>query len=265
MVGRMVAGDKLLAPRAEPMVGDFVEGEVREKVRRRLQEFLRAEIARHLAPLFTAQELPLAGIGRGVVYQLVDALGCLPTTGLAGQIAALAPVDRRALSRLGVRFGTESVYIEPLLRAEMMRFQALLWAIWQSRSVPKLPSARRLARPIELDPDLPVSFYEAIGLRIVNGLALRPDRLERVAAAARRLARQGPFRAGAELAAVAGIEPGALRAVLAGLGYRAVIDADGESFVARPRRRRENVKGDRHNGRSGEAHPFAKLRELKLA
>jgi ATP-dependent RNA helicase SUPV3L1/SUV3 len=265
VVGRMVAGEKLVAPKAEPLAGDFLEGEARERVRRRLQEFLRNDIERRLAPLFAAQALPLGGVGRGVVYQLADALGCLPIATLTGQITALEPADRKALSRVGVRFGTESVYCQPLLRLETMRFQALLWAIWQGRAVPKLSSARRLARPIGIDPEIPASFYPAVGLRVIGGLALRPDRLERIAAAARRLARHGPFAAGAELAAVAGVEPGALRDLLAGLGYRAIIDANGESFVARPRRRREAIKGSRQGSQTGAAHPFAKLRELKLA
>jgi ATP-dependent RNA helicase SUPV3L1/SUV3 len=265
MVGRMVAGETLVAPRAEPLAGDFLEGEAREKVRRRLQEFVRKDIERRLAPLFAAQALPLGGVGRGLVYQLVGALGCLPALDVADQVAALAPADRKALSRLGVRFGTESVYFEPLLRADTMRFQALLWGVRQGRQVPRLPSARRLAKPIEIDPELPPSFYAAIGLRVFEGLALRSDRLERLAAAARRLARQGPFRAGAELSAIAGVEPPALRRLLAALGYRAVIEAGEETFVARPRRQREIGRSTRRRGPAGKDHPFAKLRELKLA
>jgi ATP-dependent RNA helicase SUPV3L1/SUV3 len=264
-VGRMVAGEKLLTPRAEPLAGDFLEGEAREKVRRRLQEFLRNDIERRLAPLFAAQILPLGGVGRGLVYQLVDALGCLPVTKVADQVAALKPAERKALGRLGVRFGTESVYFEPLLRIETMRFQALLWAVRQGRPVPRLPSARRLAKPIEVDPGLPPSFYAAIGSRVSDGLALRPDRLERLAAAARRLARQGPFAAGAELAAIAGVEPRALRGLLAALGYRTVIDVGRETFVARPQRRRETANSIRRAQQMGEGHPFAKLRDLKLA
>jgi ATP-dependent RNA helicase SUPV3L1/SUV3 len=199
------------------------------------------------------------------VYQLVDALGCLPATNVAGQVAALKPAERKALSRLGVRFGTESLYFEPLLRTDTMRFQALLWGARQARPVPRLPSARRLSKPIEVDPGLPPSFYAAIGLRVLEGVALRPDRLERLAAAARRLARQGPFCAGAELAAIAGVEPLALRRLLTGLGYRRVIDAERETFVARPQRRRETAKPIRRVQETGEGHPFAKLRGLKLA
>ena len=265
VVGRMVAGEKLVAPRAEPLAGDFLEAEAREKVRRRLQGFLSNDIERRLAPLFTAQALPLGGVGRGLVYQLVDALGCLPMTNVAGQVATLEPADRKALSRLGVRFGTETVYIEPLLHADAIRFQALLWAIHYGRTVPPTVSARGFAKPIEIDPSLPTSFYAAIGLRVLAGLAIRPDRLERLAAAVRRLARGGPFVPAPELAAIAGVEPMALRGLLAALGYRAVITGGQETFMPSARRRRATDKGHRRRAPAEEGHPFAKLRELKLA
>jgi ATP-dependent RNA helicase SUPV3L1/SUV3 len=264
-VGRMTAGDQLLTPRAELLAADFIEGEVREKVRRRLQEFVGSEIERRLAPLFAARALPLGGVGRGLVFQLVDSLGCLPTAEIGRRPAALDPPDRAALSRLGVRFGTESVYFEPLLRADAMRFRALLWAVRHGLPVPPLPPARRRARPMEIGPSLPNSFYEAIGLRVVEGFALKPDRLERLAAAARRLARNGPFAACPELAVIAGVEPSALRRLLTALGYRVVIDGDEETFVARPRRRREANGSGRRRRQAADSHPFARLRELKLA
>jgi ATP-dependent RNA helicase SUPV3L1/SUV3 len=264
-VGRLVAGEQVLNPRVELLGGDFLEGDARERVRRRLQEFVRSDIERRLAPLVAARALPLGGIGRGVAFQLVDALGCLPAAEVRAQITALARPDRAALSRLGVRFGTESVYFEPLLRADTMRFRALLWAVRQGRAPPPVPSARRLAKPIEVDPELPRSFYATIGLRVFGGLALRPDRLERLAAAARRSAKRGPFNAGPELAAIAGVEPAALRGLLAGLGYRAVIAAGEETFIARPRRQTEPNRSRRGRAPPREGHPFAKLRELKLA
>ena len=263
-VGRMVAGEHLLAPRAEPLVGDFIEGEAREKVRRRLQEFLGSEIQRRLAPLFAARTLSLGGVGRGLVFQLANSLGCLPTAVVGRQTAVLDRTERAALSRLGVRFGTESIYFEPLLRTDAMRFRSLLWAVRHGLPAPPLPPARRHAKVIEIEPSLPISFYEAIGLRVVEGFALRPDRLERLAAAARRLARNGPFAARPELASIAGVEPSALRRLLAGLGYRVVIDRGEETFVARPRRRREANGSDRRQ-QAADSHPFARLRELKLA
>jgi ATP-dependent RNA helicase SUPV3L1/SUV3 len=265
VVGLMATGESLLTPRAEPLASDFLEGEGRERVRRRLQEFLRNEIERRLEPLFAAQALPLGGSGRGLVFQLVDALGCLPAVEIGRHIAALDPSDRSALSRLGVRFGAESFYFEPLLRADAMRFRALLWAVRQGRPVPALPAARRLAKPFQTDPAVPVSFYETVGFRVVAGLALRPDRLERVAAAARRLARAGPFPAGAELAAIAGLRTVALRRLLLALGYRSIIADGKETFIPRPRRLRRSKHAGYRRERSDDGHPFAKLGELKLA
>jgi hypothetical protein len=97
---------------------------------------------------------------------------------------------------------------------------------------------------------------------VLNGLALRPERLERLAAAARRLARVGAFSADDQLAAIFGVERAALRRLLAALGYRSVIRAGEEKF-SRPRRgQRDRIKSRCRP--AAEGHPFAKLRELNL-
>jgi ATP-dependent RNA helicase SUPV3L1/SUV3 len=263
-VGRLVAGDRMLTPRADPLPADFVEREARERIRQRLQAFLRAEIERRLAPLFAAQALPLGSVGRGLVFQLVGELGCVPRADVCHQLSALEAPDRIALSRLGLRFGTESVYFEPMQRTDIARFRALLWAVQHGRPVPPpLLSKRYLTKVIEIDPALPTSFYAAIGLRVLSGLALRPDRLERVVAAARRLARLGAFSADDKLAAVSGVERPALRRLLAALGYRAVIRASEEKFIG-PRRGQRNHIKSHHRPPAAEGHPFAKLRELNL-
>ena len=163
-----------------------------------------------------------------------------------------------------MRFGTEMVYVEPLLRPDALRFRALLWAVRHGRDTPALPSARRLAKVIEVDRDLPASFYAALGFFVADGLALRADRLEELRP--RRGGRAGMAHSlpTTALPRSPGSSRRALRRLLTALGYRAVI-ADGvETFVARPRRRRETAAGhSAHSPREG--HPFAKLRELKLA
>jgi ATP-dependent RNA helicase SUPV3L1/SUV3 len=261
-VGRLVAGESILAPRVEVRAGDFLDGEARERVRQRLQLFVKDEIERRLAPLFAAQALPLSGPGRGIVFQLADNLGCIPTAELAAPLRSLDAASRRALARLGVRFGSETVYVEPLLGVEAVRFRALLWAVRHGRSLPPLPGARNRGRAFAADPELPASFYTAIGRRVLDGLALRPDRLERLAAAARERARPGRFAADDELAALVGVAPGDLRRVLLALGYRAVIEGVNEVFIGKSRRRGPQQAAARP---PREGHPFAKLKELKFA
>ena len=106
-VGRMVAGKSMLTPRIEVRAGDFLDGETRERVRQRLQLFVRGEIERRLAPLFAAAALPLDGAGRGLAYLLANSLGIVATADIAAPVKSLDRESRRALTRLGVRFGTE--------------------------------------------------------------------------------------------------------------------------------------------------------------
>ena len=99
---------------------------------------------------------------------------------------------------------------------------------------------------------------------MLDSWALRPDRLERLAAALRGRIRGSRFAADAELAAIAGVTLGELRGVILALGYRSVIEAGQEMFVAKPRRRAtpESLRRPRP---PREGHPFAKLKELKFA
>ena len=189
---------------------------------------------------------------------------------MAAQRAALDLNDRKALARLGVRFGTESVYIEAVLKPQAAGLRALLWAVWNDASTPVVPGAVTQAR----DPAVSEAAYAAVGYRVLGTHVLRIDRVERLAAAARRLARQGPFGATPALAALAGCAVETLAAVLAALGYRVVPGSDGlPSFHTRKRGRERGRYGKsdaaRHARRRGvgedaEASPFAKLRELRL-
>jgi ATP-dependent RNA helicase SUPV3L1/SUV3 len=111
-----------------------------------------------------------------------------------------------------------------------------------------------------------------MGWRVLGPRVLRVDRVERLAAAARRLARQGAFGATPALAQLAGSSIDDLASVLPALGYRAVLGENGVSFQARSRRagpERQGAPSRRRKQRRGDAPPadgpFAKLRELRLA
>jgi len=265
LVGRLGAGDGPLTPRVEVSAGDFLEGAARERVRQRLQGFVRMEVERRLKPLFALRDLPLGGVARGLAFQLVDALGCLPAGQADEQLRALELASRRALARVGVRFGTESLYLEPLLGADSARFRALLWAVRHGRAVPPLPGARALGKALVVNPALPSSFYAALGRRVIDGLALRPDRLERLAAAARQRGRDGAFAADAELASLAGVAEGDLRRLLIGIGYRTANRDGAEVFVMRQRRLDRARRRDGGRQLAPDGHPFAKLKQLKFA
>jgi ATP-dependent RNA helicase SUPV3L1/SUV3 len=257
-VARLTAGDHVLQPRVDVLPAEFLDGAHRDTVRRRLAEVVRDQIRHPLAPLFRLAEASLEGASRGLAYQLVEALGTLPQARIDGQATALDKPARKRLAGLGVRLGTEVVYLEPLLNPRAAAMAGLLWAVRAGAPLP-VPALRGVA-PIR-DAGLADGLYEAMGYRVLGSRALRVDRVERLAMAARRLARQGPFAPVPELVAIAGCRKDELPGVLASLGYRAVMDASGVTFHARrrPPPRKPARRAPPADG------PFAKLGVLRLA
>jgi ATP-dependent RNA helicase SUPV3L1/SUV3 len=119
--------------------------------------------------------------------------------------------------------------------------------------------------------DVPAGFYRAIGYSVHGGRAVRLDGIEKLAAAARRLAAAGPFQATRELGAIVGGSNDDLAAVLADLGYRA--EGDGDAVVFAPVKRgrgngkpkgKQTRKRPRKGDRVDPHSPFARLKELKV-
>lgn len=256
LVGRLVAGDSMLDPQVEVCAGHSLDAPLREMIRRRLASFWGMEKRRRLAALLRARHAEFDGAARGLVYQLCEALGVLPASAVAAQCAGLSGDDRKALARLGVRLGTETVYLDGMLKREATTLAALLWSVQQRAAVPKLPGGVAAPR----DATISDEAYRAIGYRVLGPRILRVDKVEALAAAARRLARQGPFGIAPELLALASASRHDLAAMLTSLGYRAVHDESGVTFHPRPAKKRlsavERPRAD---------SPFAKLATLQIA
>jgi len=261
LVGRLVSGAHALQPRVEALASDFFEGEQREIVRRRLAAFAASYLRQRLAPLFRARDAALSAPARGVAFQLAEALGSLPTTAVAPLLRALSRADRKALARLGVRLGVDSVYHAGLFAPDTIALRGLLWSVAAHDSVPAAPVAVGVPR----DPAVSAAAYAAMGYRVLGPRVLRTDRLETFAARLRGLARQGAFAITPALAALAHCPSAELAAVLLALGYRPTQHADGARFAAR----RAPACQRRHRNRrpsppvAGDS-PFAKLKELSL-
>ncbi|HKT16777.1 MAG TPA: helicase-related protein [Stellaceae bacterium] len=255
-VGRLIAGDSAIEPRVEALPSDFLDGGLREIVRRRLALYWRMLLRQRLGALMRARQAELVGPARGLVFQLCEALGTLPAKAVAAQRAALRRGDRKTLARLGVRLGTETVYLDGILKRGAADFAAMLWAVKEGEPAPALPD--NVAAP--RDPDISEAAYAAMGYRVLGPRVLRVDRLERLAAAARRLAHKGPFGPDAELAALAGCAPDQLAGMLAALSYRAVSGGGGVTFHLR---RAAKARRRKHRPPQSDS-PFAKLAALRL-
>jgi ATP-dependent RNA helicase SUPV3L1/SUV3 len=235
-VGRLLPGDRLLAPQAEALASDLLDPPRRERVRRRLAEWASAHIRRGLAPLIEALDAKASGPVRGLIYRLAESLGSTPRRGLRAAIDDLTRSERHELAVQGVILGRRHVWIRALLEPEALRIRATLFQVRHPGATPLPTGPESLRGGTKADPERDAACgYESLG-----GLLVRVDAVELLSGTAHAQARQGPLEANPSLARILRCAPEALPEVLVALGF----ERAGSVFVARPPR----PKGRRRSG-----------------
>ena len=265
-VAYLEAGQEPLKPRLLLLPSELIPSPARESLRRHLAERLEAILRARLSPLYALEAAALTGEARGLAYQLREGLGIVERRTVSRLLAALDGRARAALRRLGVHLGIDAVYLPALLKPAPIAAKTLLWAVHHDMVdlvVP--PPAGRIS--IALDPAVPAAYYEAIGYRALGPIAVRADRLERLALELRRRASGGILASTAGLLPLIACRKEDMAAVLAAFGYRKEAGDGEERFV----RERRGGSSQRHDGRRARANavkkgdsPFAVLKELRL-
>jgi ATP-dependent RNA helicase SUPV3L1/SUV3 len=275
VVAKLARGDHPLTPRLELVPGELDDGPSRERLRRRLAQWLERSLRQRLRPLWRAREADLAGAARGLVFQLVANLGVMPRAAAAAQLAGLKAADRDALARLGVHLGRESIWLPGHGKTAVVMLKRLLWAAHNERPLLFGTPDQPLSLPPE--PGVPETGYLALGYRLVGGRAVRVDALERLSKAAHLLGRQGAFAPTDALAGLIGCSAEELAAVLPALGFRRHVSDGQATFALRgragpvdlpavanghtpPRRRRRRRPAKVAPGDT----PFARLADLRF-
>jgi ATP-dependent RNA helicase SUPV3L1/SUV3 len=277
VIARLRGDDHPLAPRMDILAHGAISPERRDQARARLSRWLNARIAEDLTPLLALRDADIDGPGRGLAYQLVEALGSLPRKSAAPLIRAVTGENRKALRRLGVRIGMESVYLPVLIKPRPARLRAMLWQVHKDEAVRPTP----IPGLISLTPETDAieGFYEASGYRLIGGRAVRIDILDRLAVMLLRLARRGPFELSHEILSLLGLSAEHAMPVIAALGYRLRETDDGPRLAPARNKRgaQENTPKSKSKNRPSPENsrprrhpvdpnsPFAKLQELRIA
>ncbi|TIW77453.1 MAG: helicase, partial [Mesorhizobium sp.] len=128
----------------------------------------------------------IAGIGRGIAFQLVENFGLINRRDIAEEMKSLDQEGRAALRRLGVRFGAYHVFVPALIKPAPAGLVTLLWALKNDGKdkpgfgdvVHALASGRT---SVVIDPAFDKAFYKLAGYRNLGRRAVRIDILERLA------------------------------------------------------------------------------------
>ncbi len=267
-VARLSAGPAPLEPGIEINAGGALERDQIGRVRARLAAWLHAHLAAGLAPLYGLREAGFAGAARGLAFQLVEALGSVRRRAVRSLLADIASNDRRAMQRLGVRFGLEAIYLPALIKPRAARLRALLWSIHNGQP-PRAAPAPGLCS-VRADAAVNSAFYAACGYWVLADQAIRIDILDRLAIALSKAARAGPFAPTAAMISPTGLTAEQAPAVLNALGYRPAENGAEDRYIrvgARPKRPHKQSRGVDRRGPAAATvdpgSPFAILRELK--
>ena len=186
-VGKLIPGDDVLTPRLKIIADEHLTGAARDGVQARIDLWLKAHIEKLLGPIMAlGRAEDIAGIGRGIAFQLVESLGVLERHKVAEEMKSLAQEARAVLRGHGVRFGAHHIYIPALLKPAPRALAAQLWALkhggLQQKGLDELPHLASSGRTsIPVDPEIQKGLYRAVGFRVAGERAVRVDILERLA------------------------------------------------------------------------------------
>ena len=186
-VAKLVAADDALHPRIRVIADDRLSGAPREAVQARLDLWLKTHIEKLLGPLFGLSKAEdITGIGRGIAFQLVEALGVLERAKISAEMKDLDQASRATLRKYGVRFGAYHIYFPGLLKPAARSLASLLWAEKQDNvDMSALSGAQHLASSgrtsFPVDKALHRDAYRVLGYRQCGERAVRVDILERLA------------------------------------------------------------------------------------
>ncbi|MCC6949633.1 MAG: DEAD/DEAH box helicase [Bradyrhizobiaceae bacterium] len=186
-VARLLPGETVLEPRLRVLADEHLNGPAKESVEARLALWLKAHIDKLLGPLHALGKAEdVAGIARGIAYQLVESIGVLERVKVANEVKSLDQETRATLRKYGVRFGAYHIYLPALLKPAPRALALLLWALKHGGldqkgydDLPALASSGRTSIPI--DTEVSKDFYRVVGYRVCGSRAIRVDILERLA------------------------------------------------------------------------------------
>ncbi|MFS8036979.1 helicase-related protein [Xanthobacter sp. AM11] len=240
-VAKLIPGDEVLKPRFKVIADEHLTGPARDQVEARIALWLSAHIEKLMGPLMklgAAEDV--TGIGRGIAFQIVEALGVLERARVAEEMKGLDQAARATLRGYGVRFGAHHIYLPVLLKPAPRALAVELFALKHGGlaqkgldELPHLAASGRTSIPV--DHEIQKGLYRAVGFRVCGERAVRVDILERLAdlirpALAWRPNSPGPKPAGAVdgrgftvtvgMTSLAGCSGEDFASILKSLGYR---------------------------------------------
>ena len=220
-VARLSKGASWMSPRVDLVGATETEPHDREPARARIEEWLRAEIARVLPVHWKLSEEKsgeaLDGLPRGLAFRVLES-GAAVDLRNDDQSVRLTPEQREALKGIGIRAGRVAAHVPDAQKPAAQRMIAILRAVFADEAFPLAPEG---AGSFPLDGTWPEEALAANGYLRFGKRAVRADLAERLGwelSKRRREAGKSAFAVPIDLASVVSCPADDWPAVLKGFG-----------------------------------------------
>ena len=243
---RLVAGDAVWRPEIRISRNELIEPSQRDRLLARLRVWFERHQETVAPRLVQLQRADLDGPARGIAFQVLEGLGGAPAAAVEMLVKDLDEEGRKTLARVGIRLGTESLYVPELLKPRAVRLRSLLWSAASGRYPEEGPPPEGRVQAERADAT-PAAYDVALGYARLGGRAVRVDMVERLAALVRRAGKEGPFVITPEMLSLAGVDAETFARMLLDLGCRPAEAA--EDGIPRFERRRNRPKSEQERRR----------------
>ena len=181
-IGQVKVGEDPLVPTVQLLADEHLSGPDREKVQRKLDDWLKEQIEERLRPLVQlAQAEDVTGLARGMAFRLMEHFGILKREAVADDVRALDQPARSQLRKYGVRFGAFNIYLPLLLKPAASEMLTMLWGLKQGGDPCAIPEPPRAGlTSVSANLEVPDAFYRVCGFHLCGPRAVRIDMLERL-------------------------------------------------------------------------------------
>ena len=220
VIGRLEKGADALSPAARVFADELLEATSIERAQRRCQQWIDRKIATQFEPLLSLKnDESITGIGKGVAFQVIEALGVLPRGPVANDVKSIEQEVRAVMRKHGLRFGQYTLFMPLLLKPAPTRLRVMLWGLAQAMDdIPSPPPAGVVTFPAP--EGVPHGYFPIAGYRKAGNRALRLDMLERLADMLRPLDARKGFEATPDMLSITGLTLEQFSELMTGMGYR---------------------------------------------
>ncbi|GJL94815.1 MAG: helicase [Hyphococcus sp.] len=230
-VAKLQKGPTPLRPEVVISGLESITPNMRGRVEDRLKDFVAAKIEALLGPLIALQtaansegETGLKGVTKGVAYRLVENFGATSRTQFGEELKQIDQAERGKLRKTGMRFGEYTLFVPSLLKPAPAQLLVLLWTLWSDRKPEQTPPPKAGLVSLEMNENLPHSYYYAAGYRPSGKRAIRIDMLERLAGLIRTARNEANMREGfpatPQMMSLVGCSGEDFEAIMRSLGLR---------------------------------------------